>query len=307
LWKVPTREGDSQIAVSVDGKALAIWGEEKLTLWEVVSGRQAGRFDVPRKGSFSSTAFTPRGEFLAVAEWDKKGTVLEAVEVWDVLAGTQVYRGAEVDRGWAHVALSPDGRTLASGHPNGTVLLWDVPAPARAAERRLGDKEKDQLWADLAGADAARAFRAVRVLTASPRQAVALLAERLRPAPAGRVARLIAELDADSFEARQAASAALARLGQETEPALRAALKGNPSAEVRRRARELLRALPEGPRRPTAEELRASRAVQVLERIGTPEARRLLGALAKGAAEARLTHEATAALGRLSPRQGAGP
>jgi hypothetical protein len=50
--------------------------------------------------------------------------------------------------------------------------------------------------------------------------------------------------------------------------------------------------------------LRSVRAAEVLERIGTPEARRLLGQLATGAAEARLTREAKAALKRLDARAG---
>jgi hypothetical protein len=42
--------------------------------------------------------------------------------------------------------------------------------------------------------------------------------------------------------------------------------------------------------------------VAVLERAGTPEARKVLEALAQGVAEARLTREAKAALGRLTQR-----
>ena len=46
--------------------------------------------------------------------------------------------------------------------------------------------------------------------------------------------------------------------------------------------------------------LRALRAVEVLEYIGTTEAKKLLMALAQGAAEARLTREAKASLKRLA-------
>ena len=46
----------------------------------------------------------------------------------------------------------------------------------------------------------------------------------------------------------------------------------------------------------------ALRAVGVLETIGTPPARQLLEELARGAAEARQTHEAKASLRRLEPR-----
>jgi hypothetical protein len=85
-------------------------------------------------------------------------------------------------------------------------------------------------------------------------------------------------------------------LGERVEPALRQALKEKPSAEVRRRVGALLAALKGVPPPNT---LRALRAVWVLERVGTPEARQLLGALAKGAPGARQTVEAQAALARL--------
>ncbi|HKB38490.1 MAG TPA: hypothetical protein VKD72_18755 [Gemmataceae bacterium] len=70
------------------------------------------------------------------------------------------------------------------------------------------------------------------------------------------------------------------------------------TAEAHRRLTALLRWL----RRPVAdpETLRALRAVAVLEDVGTPPARKVLEALAKGSVEARLTQEAKAALARLA-------
>ncbi len=52
------------------------------------------------------------------------------------------------------------------------------------------------------------------------------------------------------------------------------------------------------------EALRVLRAVQTLESLGSPEARRLLHELARGAAEVRLTTEAAAALARLESQPG---
>jgi hypothetical protein len=62
-------------------------------------------------------------------------------------------------------------------------------------------------------------------------------------ASADHIARLVAQLDADDFAAREGASAALLRIGPPAEAALRKALAESPSAEVRRRARDLLRAV----------------------------------------------------------------
>jgi hypothetical protein len=59
-------------------------------------------------------------------------------------------------------------------------------------------------------------------------------------AAAGRTARLIAELDDDDFAVREAATEALIRVGPPAETALRKAAE-SPSAEVRRRARDVLR------------------------------------------------------------------
>ena len=50
----------------------------------------------------------------------------------------------------------------------------------------------------------------------------------------------------------------------------------------------------------SGERLRQSRALEVAEAMGTPEARSLLEELAKGPAEAWLTREAKAALARLA-------
>ena len=90
--------------------------------------------------------------------------------------------------------------------------------------------------------------------------------------------------------------AALERLGELTEPAVRQALAGKRTPESRRRLEQILEPLDEPVASPEA--LRVLRAVEVLERLGTPEAEQVLQSLATGAPEARLTQEAKAALGR---------
>jgi hypothetical protein len=111
------------------------------------------------------------------------------------------------------------------------------------------------------------------------------------------VLKLIAELEARSFVVREKASAELERLGELAAADLRKALAGQPSLELRRRVETLLGRL----RRPplSAEPLRQVRAVEVLERVGSAEAKRLLETLAGGAPGVRLTEEARAALKRL--------
>jgi hypothetical protein len=108
-----------------------------------------------------------------------------------------------------------------------------------------------------------------------------------------RLARWIADLDADEFAVREKATEEVRKVGALAEPALRQALASRPALEMRRRLRGLLDDISSW--RPPPEILRQLRAVEVLEHIGTPEARKLLETLAGGAAGARLSREARAA------------
>jgi len=69
---------------------------------------------------------------------------------------------------------------------------------------------------------------------------------------------------------------------------------------VRRRVTRLLARVEQ---ERTPESLRSSRAIELLERLGTAEARTVLDELAQGTSAARRTREAKASLDRLA-RQG---
>jgi len=205
------------------------------------------------------------------------------------------------------LAFSPDGRMLATGHADSTILLWDGTLRDGARGGRLTDAERDSLWTDLAGADAARAYAAVWRLVDDPGPSMSFLKGRLKPvAPPSpeEIRSLLRELDSDRFKLREAAEQKLRALGERAEPALRKALGGTLSLEVRRRVETILSA----PRiLRSREALRPLRGVQVLEQIGSREARRLLRSLAGGAAAAQETKEAKASLERLDRRTGGRP
>jgi hypothetical protein len=213
--------------------------------------------------------------------------------------------------GWIlGLAFSPDGKTLISASADSTVLIWDMgslPARQPAGTRELSPGQLDSAWADLTGGDAAPAYQALWRLAGSPGQALPLLKTNLQASPppdAKRVARLLGELDDDDFAVRQKATVELARLGAAAEPALRGALEKSASAEVRRRAELLLGKLQGG--LPPADRVRELRAVELLEQIGTPEARRVLEGLARPGSDGWLAQEARLALGRLARRPAAG-
>jgi hypothetical protein len=169
----------------------------------------------------------------------------------------------------------------------------------RSAAADLTPKQLDAHWQSLSEG-AAPAYAALAALVAAPKQSVPFLRERLEPAvPADpkQVARLIADLDNDSFETRDKATAGLEKLGELAEPALRKALKADPSAETRQRLESLIEKASASA--PGGARARKMRVVEALEQMDTADARQFLEALAKGAPEAHLTQEAKAAVGRL--------
>jgi hypothetical protein len=250
-------------------------------------------------GAVFSLAFSPDGRALATGCWDTK------VRLWEVASWTKRNQFEGHCGRVYQTAFSPDGRILASGGQDGRVYLWDVTGLAAAGVRPLVPlpaEKREELWKALPGRDGARAYQAVCELSTAPRQAVHLVKERLRPATVGsaQVGRLLADLDADSYAVREKATAALAQLGKAAQPALRQTLNNPLSAEVHRRVSDLLERLEGEP--PPPEMLLAVRATEILEILGSPEAREVLGVLAAGAPGAPLTEQAKASLGRLATR-----
>ncbi len=280
---------------SPDGRLVAINADAKyIPVWETLTGRQRCRLEA-QQGPTACVVFSPDGRTLASAGYDG------GICLWDVEEGIG-RRRLSGHRGKANaLVFTPDGRTLISAGDDTTVMFWDVADVVwrKRSQGRLTAKAWQDCWADLAGEDASRAHRAMARLSAASGRSVPALKERLRPAPAvdaARMAKWLAELDDDEFTVRERASRELARLGEAARPALeRARRRGGLSVEMRRRLDELLRRTGAPP---AGEELRALRAVEVLERIGTAEARRVLETLAGGGADAPLTREAKAALRR---------
>jgi hypothetical protein len=247
-------------------------------------------------------AIHPNNRYVITNDYD-------GIQVWDALTGKVVaarqmherVHSSTTSGSYAScLAFTPDGR-LATGHPDSTVLLWNMALPP-VASQPLTAKELENLWTDLADTDAAKAWRAIwRVSDGS---AIPLLRERLKPAlPVSddKAKTLLADLDDESFQKRQEAVKQLKMLGLAAAPALRRALEADPSLEMKRRVQEVLTAL-EAPEPLTAGAVRGLRAVLALERVGNREARESLAALAKGAPDARITREAKAALERHAAR-----
>jgi dipeptidyl aminopeptidase/acylaminoacyl peptidase len=300
------QRGTGALAFSPDGKTLASGNDDAgVHLWVVADGRKRGTF-LGHQGYVKAVAFSPDGKMLGSAVFGGRD---QTARLWEVASSQERCRLVGHLRYAPHIAFSPDGRTVATGGEDGTALIWDVTrlATGRRTQRDLAPTEVESVWTDLAGTDAARAFRAIGLLTAAPQQAMPFLREQLRKeprVPPERIRQLMAELDSDRYAMREKAREELERLGEIAEPYLRRVLTERPTLEVRRRVERLLEKVGQ-PIPP--EQLRPLRAVEVLEHIGTPEGRAVLATLAEGAPEARLTQDAKAALERLAKKSAARP
>ncbi len=303
--------------VSPDGKIIAVahWKYQETPsgasseiegyiLWELATGQQLMR--IPTGHAYLAAFSAESRMFLSVGA--------DALQVWDVATGKRVFRQSahetfQGNRGTTFascLAFAPNGRSLATGLLDSTILVWDLSPErwhAQLAAPSLGLGEFDSLWSDLGDADARKAHAALWTLAAAKPSAVDYVDKRLLPTVAvdpGTIKQSIADLANERFADRDAAMRKLRAAGEQAAPMLRAALQASPSLELRRRLETLLDALlaPPAPGEP----LRRWRAIQMLEGVNTKAARGVLQKLAGGPAWARETQEAQAALQRLVRR-----
>lgn len=280
------------VAFSPDGKTLASADtDHAVRLWEVASGRPRAQLK-GHGNEVSGVAFSADGRMVVSGSDD--GTV----KFWEVATGK--VRATIPGRGQIlSLAVSPDGTAVAAVNSERTIKLWDMPGSRPpAAPAMLSDNDLEDQWTALAGGDAARAFQGMNALTAAPKQAIPFLDKRLRPAAERtpeQIAQLVDDLDSAQFAVRQRARDELTKLGEGAEVVLRKRLGEKPSLEMTQNIEQLLAKLP-------TQSLRIVRAIEILEQIGTPDAKTLLETFAKGASGYQQMIEAKASLERLNAR-----
>lgn len=277
--------------------------------------------------------FTPDGSRLVTAHYD--GTV----RLWDPETGKQVSKLKDTFRGLVGLAVSPDGKWVAVGRPDGKIVVWELATekpvltvgPHDSMVRDVaftpdgrgivGNADlapilwslmpkdvhtastPDALWNDLATGDAERGYRLQWGLIRDPKAAVKLFSDKVKPAelavPRADFDKWVGNLDSPQFRAREVAERELTRAGARVPLGwLRAALANAKSDEPRARLGRVLAARD----KPNPDEWRLGRAVQVLERAGTDDARALLKTWAAAPEGTQVAVEAKAALERLAKR-----
>jgi hypothetical protein len=303
------------LAFTVDGRMLATAGMgPSIQLWEVASGKERARFHLAGAPSVMNPRFRGGNQNLVHAlaiSADNNilavGTSSHSVVLWDLRTGQELPPLVGHQAPVHALRFTSGGKQLVSFDEEGLRLVWNARHLARSSDAKLtplGETDFEELWEDLAEDDAFRTFRAVRYLTADPQRALPLLRRHLQPVPAGdsqRIAQLLADLQKQDPAARRKAMSELRKHGE----AALGPLAQLAEQQQGNRTITIFLAKLEA-QYPSADRFRALKAVQVLEQIGSANARQELDKLAKGAAGARLTVEAKAALGRLADRAGKG-
>jgi RNA polymerase sigma factor (sigma-70 family) len=325
LWDTATGkkhrqfDGLSDFAFHPDGQSIVGWvttprvrpagggiGKARgmVRVSRLADGAELYHFEGPQRPFFRGPlVLSPDARLLAVAATEKGSVEPKALEIWEMATGklrrTLKGHGGEV----TGCVFSPDGRLVLTASSDATVLVWDLGVQSEQTPKEWTEKALASLWDDLGNVDAARADRAIWALVAAGQQALPVLRKNLPPTPAPHPdwRAWVKDLDSEQFAVRNKASHALEALGEKAYPLLQKALTDAASLEVRRRIEKLLGRLNYPLISPNT--IRELRTVEVLEHIGTAQARQVLRKLAEGASGSRLTDAARASLERLAKRK----
>ena len=298
--------GGMGFTLSGDGKRMVFDARGRLTLLDPTTGTVLRPVDLPAARSRfseerSTLTLSHTGRWLAMPHSGTQDILLYDLDTQPTPELVYTFRGAT---GTVNaLSFRPDDKALVSVSSDGTAVTWDV-STVFSTLRAAGETDPAATWWDDLAADATRAGKAIAAMTTKHSdRAVKLLAERLTPPEAvseADVKKWVAKLDHPDPAEREAAFATLKPVVDQAEAELRATLAKGPSAEVRKRVTAFIECL-EGPETDPIR-LRGLRAVEVLERIGTPEAGAVLAKVAKGPPGATLTRAAKEAMGRAASK-----
>jgi RNA polymerase sigma factor (sigma-70 family) len=311
IHKFATNSAPGPMILTADDRLLitgGLWNDAAVHVWDMQSGNQLATLADPSLTATSEPQNVPTLQLaisnLALSVDERLLTMVtnsgdtSMVSVWETNSWKLVR--AFVPNRPRHansVVISQDGRSVFVANSDSTILEWDVTGRHGKKAEPLLEGRLDKLWQALAESPD-KAYPALWEMESHPAEAVRFLKTKLTAALAANekeVRKLLAQLDADSFQDREQASRMLSELGEPALAILRKALKEDLSNEAKTRIEKIVQTLSTDL---TPDQHRMLRALAVLEWSRLTEADELLHKLADGEASARLTKAAKEAENR---------
>lgn len=161
------------MAFSPTGEVLAVpMFNEAVVLFKAASGRELGQLESSQAGPIQALTFSPDGRLLAGAQQAGNlellgfnGTMAPPVAsgnrlfIWEMVSG-QLRQEFMGHQGTINcLAFSPDGRTLASGSADTTVLLWDISGKRLETASTMPPEKLEAAWQELAEKNGKRVYQ----------------------------------------------------------------------------------------------------------------------------------------------------
>jgi WD40 repeat protein len=120
-----------------DGKVLAWETADGVQLWDVERGKERGRLRVqardPNRGPAGGIVFAPNSQALATVARTR-------VQLWDAVSGAERGPGPPPGSECRSAAFSADGKLLAEGQADGTVVIRNVVDGSQRNRLTMGDR-----------------------------------------------------------------------------------------------------------------------------------------------------------------------
>jgi WD40 repeat protein len=236
FYRISAEKAVWGLAAHPEGSEIAILYQTKVSIWDSLKREEMRRISRDGMQKLVTLTYSPDGRLLAIGSEVGIGPFEHSIYVFEVASGklirearlgyrtpsalrfvegskllacgtaegqivvfdmaTQLVKDVDECGGVLALASSPDGRVLASGSSDTTILLWDTKhlrsdglggltaTPGGKEAKGLSGDHWQSLWRQLEGDDAGKAFRAIWAFVASPREAVAFLRTQAHPVPA---------------------------------------------------------------------------------------------------------------------------
>ena len=132
-----TVSGNQEVAVSPDGRLLAIQADQRISLWDIVQNKEKQPYLTGHQDRITDLDFSPDGRWLVSAGFDQQAIV------WSMAENKEVFRLKGHNAQIHSVAISPDNLLVATGDSDGVIILWNL---SNGKEVARFDNDGDLVW-----------------------------------------------------------------------------------------------------------------------------------------------------------------